>query len=399
MKVKKEDLKKGKFKLNITVEAPELLKYNRAAYQDLTKNVKIAGFRPGKAPRKLAEETVGEGRLASEALDKTIQQEYYLALQQENLIPVTPPKITISQYPNWGLELDEIGSVLIFEAEFEVMPEVKLSDYSKVKVVKKEQKKAEEDDVEKILLHLRKQKATFKEVDRGAKIGDRAEISYEGFLDNVKKDSMSAKNHPVVLGEKTLIPGFEEEIVGMKKEEEKKFDISFPKDYHAKDFAGRKAQFQVKLIDLKEIELPELNDQFAENFGHKKVVDLKIAITKSLKDEIETKEKQEMESEVIDKVLPHLKVEIPEGLIEQEVDRIIADMSKQVESRGLQLEKYLESIKKTLPEIRKDLIPQAEKNIRIGFLLGKVIEEQKYDPNDPQSGKKALDYIIKTVVK
>lgn len=397
MKVKKEDLKKGKFKLSITVEADELIGFNRAVYDELTKDVKISGFRPGKAPRKLAEESVGIARLSSEALDRAVQQQYYLALQEEKLIPVTPPKVTISKYPSWGLELDEIESELVFEAEFEVMPEVTLSDYSKVKITKKDSKKAEDDDVEKILLHLQKQKATFSDVDRGAKMGDRAELSYEGSLNKVKQDSMSAKNHPIILGEKTLIPGFEEEVVGLKKGEEKTFQITFPKDYHSKDYAGKKAEFKVKLEDLKAMDLPKPDDKFAENFGHSKISDLKTAIKKSLKDEMEAKERQELESEVIEKMLPYLKVEIPEGLIDQEVDRIVGDMAKQVENKGIQLDKYLESIKKTLPEMRKDLRPQAEKNIRIGFLLGKIIEEQKFDHQDPESGKKALDYIIKKV--
>ena len=397
MKVKKEDLKKGKFKLTVTVEPSELIKYYKSTYEKLTEEVKISGFRPGKAPRKLNEESVGIAKLLSESMDSIIQQEYYLAIQQEKLIPVGAPKITISKYPNWGLEASEIESSLVFEAEIEVMPKVELKDFSKVSIKKKEPAKITEEDVKKILSHLRRQKATFSEVDRPAKFGDRVEINYQGSINKVKQDSMSAKNHPLILGENTLITGFEKEIDGMKKGDQKKFTITFPKDYHAKDFAGKKAEFEVELVDLKKVDLPEADDKFAENFGHKNVADLTEAIRKSLKDEIETKVQQETETEVIEKVLPYLSVEVPEGLIDQEIDRMVENMAKQIESKGMKLEKYLESIKKTLPGLRKDMKAVAEKNIKIGFLLGKIIEEEKIDQKDPQAGRIALDKIIKKV--
>jgi len=397
MKVKKEDLKKGKFKLTVTVEPSELIKYYKSPYEKLTEEVKISGFRPGKAPRKLNEESVGIAKLLSESMDSIIQQEYYLAIQQEKLIPVGAPKITISKYPNWGLEASEIESSLVFEAEIEVMPKVELKDFSKVSIKKKEPAKITEEDVKKILSHLRRQKATFSEVDRPAKFGDRVEINYQGSINKVKQDSMSAKNHPLILGENTLITGFEKEIDGMKKGDQKKFTITFPKDYHAKDFAGKKAEFEVELVDLKKVDLPEADDKFAENFGHKNVADLTEAIRKSLKDEIEAKVQQETETEVIEKVLPYLSVEVPEGLIDQEIDRMVENMAKQIESKGMKLEKYLESIKKTLPDLRKDMKAVAEKNIKIGFLLGKIIEEEKIDQKDPQAGRIALDKIIKKV--
>lgn len=399
MQIKKDDLKKGKYKLTVTVEPVEILKYYQAAYDNLAKDVKISGFRAGKAPRKLTEESIGVARLISQSLDNIIQQQYVLAIQEEKMIPVGPPKVTIIKYPNWGLDLDEIESDLIFEAEVEVLPEVILKDFSGVKVHKKEPAKITEEDVEKIILHLRRQKATFSEVDRAAKAGDRVEISYSGSIDKVKKDSMSAKNHPVVLGENTLIPGFEEKIVGMEKGEEKKFDITFPKDYHSKEFIGEKAEFEVKLVDLKKVNLPETDSAFAKNFGHKDIADLTEAIRKSLKDEIETKARQELEAEVIEKILPYLSVEVPDGLIDQEIDRMVANMSEQIESKGMKLDKYLESIKKTLPEMRKDMRPTAEKNIRIGFLLGKIIEAEKIDAKNPEAGKIALESIIKKVTK
>lgn len=399
MKIEKKDQKKGKYKLSITVEPQDLVRYFNSSYEKLAKDVKIDGFRPGKAPRKLVEEAIGQARLLSDSLDRALQESYFLAIQQEKLIPVCPPKVTISKYPTWGLEMEDISEPLIFDAEFEVMPEVKLLDYSKIRIKKKDLAKIKNDDIEKVLLHLRRQKANFLDVDRVAKNGDRVEISYEGSIDKVKKDSMTAKNQPIILGNKTLIPGFEENIIDMKKGEEKEFEISFPKDYHSKEYAGKKAKFNLKLIDLKEIKLPELDSQFAAGFGQKDANSLRVAIEKSLKDEVEAKAKNELETEVLEKVLPKLIVEIPDSLIEQETDRIISGMEEQTKSRGLSLPKYLESIKKTLPDMRRDLRLQAEKNVKVGFLLGKIIEEQKFDPTDREAGKKALEYLISKIVK
>jgi len=414
MKIEVSDLKKSKYLIKISLPPEELVSYFRSTYEKLALGVKISGFRPGKAPQKLTEEAIGQAKLLSESLNLAIQESYFEAVKKEKLIPISSPKIVIIKYPKWGLTPDEIQEELIFEAEIEVMPKVKLKDYSKIRVKKKKVTEVRDNDIEKILTHLRRQKASFSDVDRGAQKGDRAEISYEGFIDNVKVDAMSAKNQPIILGDETLIPGFEEQIVDLKKGEKKEFEISFPKDYRAKGvagpkpkaplrggapFGGKAAKFKVKLVDLKKIDLPELDDKFAQNFGQSTAKDLRIAIEKSLKEEITAKAKNELELEVIDKVLPKLEVEIPDGLLEQEIDRIIAGMEERVKSRGLSLEKYLESIKKTLPDLRRDLRTVAEKNVRIGFLLGKIIEQEKLDPKDSKAGKRALEILISAVTK
>jgi len=399
MKVKKEDFKKGKVKLLIELGPEKLLEYFKKQYEKLAPEVKISGFRPGKAPRKLIEEAIGQGRLLSESLDIAIQDSYVEAIKKEKLVPVCAPKIAISSYPTWGLEESEIKDSLEYEAEFEVMPKVDLGDYSKIKINKREIKKVEDEDIEKVLTHLRRQKATFADIKRSAKKGDRIEISYEGSIKGVKKDAMTAKNHPLVLGDETLIPGFEDQIVGMKKGEKKKFDITFPADYRAKDFAGKKADFEVELIDIKEMNLPELDEKFAESFGHNKITELKEAIKKSLHTELEQKINSEIENELIEKMLPLLKVEVPEILIDQEVDRTITGMGEQIKSRGLSFDKYLESIKKTNEDFRKEIRPTAERNVCIGFLLGKIIEEQKIDHTNPQAGRIAIDYLKNKLIK
>jgi len=399
MEAKVENLKNSKVKLTITVSPKEMVRYFSEVYIKLAPTVKLDGFRPGKAPKKLIEETIGITRLMSEALDTAVQESYYKALIDNKLTPVAQPNVVINKYPNYGDTEADIKNEFEFTAELDVLPPVTLGDYSKLKVDKGEKEKPKAEDVEKILDHLQKQKANFQPVERAAKMGDFVELSFEGTFKGVRIDAMCSKNHPIVLGEGKLIPGFEEEVVGMKKGEEKTFKIKFPKDYHSKEYAGKEAEFKVSVNELKEVTFPKVDEEFAKNFGHETVPELKKAIEKNLDRELEERYQQELETKIIEKMLPLLKAEIPTSLIDQEIDRMIHDYSHQLEHQGLNFEKYLESIKKTREEIRKDMAPQAEKNVKVGLLLGKIIEGQKIDSKDEQAGHKAMEHLIKTLTK
>lgn len=395
MESKVEKLKDSKVKLTIIVPAAEMLRYFRSAYNELAPSVKISGFRPGKAPRKMIESGLGISKISSLAIDSALNANYRQAVIDNKLMPLAEPKIAVDKFSEYGLELEEIKTDFKYTAEVEVFPEVELGDYSKLKVIDKGIEKVKEDDVKKILDHLRRQKATFKEIDRKAKKGDFTEISFEGFDKKVKKDALSSKHHPLVLGEGSLIPGFEDNIIGLQKGEEKEFKIRFPKDYHSKEYADREIEFKAKLENLKEVILPELDDKFAEDFGRKDMADLKKGIEQSLKDEIAHKHEHEIEGQVVEKLLPLLKAEIPETLIERETDNVIEGFKTQLKSQGLDFDAYMQSMKKDEAALRKDLRAQAEKNVRIGLMLGAVIKEQKMDEKDNEAGRKALHYLVK----
>lgn len=399
MEVKSEDLKKGKFKLTITVSPEEMVGYYNKSYEKIAPTIKLDGFRPGKAPRKLVEAAAGTARILSEALDAAVSENYYKAVVEKNLNPITQPKIVINKYPSYGDKSENVKDEFEFEAEIEVMPPITLGDYSKLKVKPKESKKAGAEDLKKVLDHFQKQSSTFSEIDRAAKKGDRVEITFEGFLKKVRIDQMCSKNHPLVLGEGNMIPGFEDHVIGMKKGEKKEFKITFPKDYHAKEYAGKEAEFNVELIDLKEVKMPELSDEFAKKFGHKNMEDLKKAIEKNLNQEMEEESKRNLEMEVIEKILPLLKAEIPESLIASETNRMLGQYSEQLSKQGINFERYLESIKKTREQILAEMKPQAEKNVKVGLLLGKIIEEKKWDSKDPKSGEKAIQYLVNELTK
>lgn len=399
MEVKVEKQAKGKMKLVFVVEPMEMAGYFNRAYSKIAPTIKLPGFRPGKAPRKLVESAAGVSRLLSEALDSAVSNSYSRAIAENKIIPITSPNIVINKYPTYGTSAEEVQGNFEFEAELEALPEVILKDYSKVKVKKGEPKTAKKEDVDKVIEHFRKQNASFLETDSVAKNGDRVEINFEGFIKKVRIDQMCSKNHPVILGENSLIPGFEKEIVGLKKGDKKEFKITFPKDYHAKEYAGKEAEFKIEVNDLKQMRLPELDNKFAEMFGHKDLDLLTAAIEKNLNDEMTEEYHRELESKVVDGILPYLKTEIPETLIDREAEKMIADFGGQLQSQGLNLDMYLKNIKKTKEDMKKDMLPNAEKNVKVGLLLGKIIEENKWDQNSENIGKKAIDFLIeKTVV-
>lgn len=399
MQRKVEKLKESKVRLTITLEPKELIGYFNASYEVIAPSVKLDGFRPGKAPRALVESAIGITRILSDALDHAVNASYQNTLIEEKITPVDAPAIKINKYPNYGSTVEEIKNPLEYEAELTVLPEIKLGDYSKIKIEKPKAEDVKTTDLDKILDNLRRQKSTFAEIDRVAKMGDLADLNYEGSIKGVKIDSMASKNHPVILGEKTLIPGFEEEVVGMKKGDKKTFKIKFPKDYHAKEFAGKEAEFAVEVNNLKEVKMPEVDDQFAADFGQKNVADLKKAITESLKLEYEQKAHDELEQKILDKMLPLVKVEIPSTMIDKEVERMIHDYEHRLKDSGLDLESYLNAVKKTADDIRKEMRETAEKNIKTGLMLGKIIEEQKIDHHDEKAGRLAIDYLVGKLTK
>lgn len=394
MQTKVDKLKQSKVKLVVTFEPAEMIKYFDHAYYHLAPSVTLQGFRPGKAPRALVESNLGVTRILSHALDDAVNESYQKALVQEKLSPISAPAIKINQYPSYGETIEEIKNGFEYEAEFTVLPEISLGDYSKLKVEKPTKEAVKTDDVQKILDNLQKQKAGFTAIDRPAKMGDLAEINFDGSVKHVKIDGMSSKHHPVVLGEKTLIPGFEEEVVGMKKGEKKSFKIKFPKDYHAKNLAGQEAEFDVELLELKEVNLPEINDTFATDFGHKTVAELKKAIESNLVLEYEQKNENELEQKVLDKVLPLVKVDVPDEMTEKEIDRMLADYKAQMQKMGVNFETYLSGMKKTEADLRKEMRDAAVKNIKVGLMLGKIIEEQKIDHHNPDAGKLAIRHLV-----
>ena len=391
--IKKENLAGSKVKLTINLP-PEIMRgYFTRIYNKLAPQAEVKGFRPGKAPRNLTISAIGESRLVSEIIDLAISETYGQALKQENLIPIAPPKINIKKMVDITGDTAEIE----YEAEVDLMPDVKVGDYKKLKVkTQKIKHEAKKDEIDQVLSHLQRQHATFKEIERPAKEGDRVEIDFEGTERGVKLENLSSKNYPVILGSKVLIPDFESNIIGMKKGDSKEFDLNMGEKSAKGGSAsgGKKIHFKVRMNDVKEVILPPLDDELAKKFQKKNLAELKTAVEADIIKQKEIAEKQSQENQVVEELLKIIDVQIPQSLIDQEINRMLENLKNRISMSGMPFEKYLEQIRKTEDEIKKDFRPQAEKTIKVGLALGEIGKLEKIDLKQKDAGKLVMEKLV-----
>jgi len=391
LQVKRENLPSSKVKLTVNLP-PELMRgFFARIYNKLASQAEVKGFRPGKAPRNLTISAIGESRLVSEIIDLAVSETYGQALKQENLIPIAPPKISIKKMVDITGDTAEIE----YEAEVDLMPEVKIGNYKNIRIKKpassaggsKEKLEAKKEEIEQVLSHLQRQHATFKELERPAKAGDRVEIDFEGTERDVKLENLSSKNYPVILGSKVLIPDFEKNIIGMKKGDTKEFDLTMGKE-------KKKVHFKVRLNDIEEVILPPLDDELAKKFQKKSLSELKEAVKADIIKQKEIAAKQAQENQVVEELLEIVKVEVPPTLIDQEAQRMLEDLKNRISMSGMPFEKYLEQVRRTEDEIKKDFRPQAEKTIKVGLALGEIGKLEKIDLKQKDAGRLVMEKLI-----
>ncbi|EKD49533.1 MAG: Trigger factor [uncultured bacterium] len=374
MQFKVEKLPKSTVKITVELTEDDMKQYAQKAAERLSQEVKIEGFRPGKASIEAVKTRVGETTFEAAIVDQALPASYAKAVMDEKLEVVSPPKVNIVAH-----------KPLKFEAEVAVMPGVKLKDYTKIKV-KKNEIKVEEKDVDEIMESLCRREATFKEVDRAAKKGDRVEMDFEGFDKEGKAlPGTASKNHPVIIGDGMLIPGFEEGLIGLKKGDEKTLKLKFPKKYHAEKFQGKEVEFKVKVHKVEEREMPELNDEFAKKVsqGHAKdVAHLKEDIRKNLQDVREEDEQKRQESEFLEKIIELTEVELPDAMIEAEVDFMLERSRENMKARGMDFEKYMEEQKEKGKDLRKELGKQAEKQVALRLALREIYNKEDLKVTD-----------------
>ncbi len=386
MEIKVEKLEKSEIKITVELTEEEMKTYEEKAAEIISQEVKVDGFRVGKAPIDIVKKRVGDTAFESQVVELALPEAYAKAVTEENLQPVSRPKINITSH-----------TPLKFEATVASMPEVKLKDYSKIKIKSKEVK-VEDKDVEEVIESLQRRDAKFKDVERAAKKGDRVEVDFKGFDEEGKElPNTASKNHPVIIGDEVLIPGFEDGIVGMKKDEEKKLKLTFPKKYHAEKFQGKKVTFDVKINRIEERELPEINDEFAKKIsgGHAKdLKQLKEDIKKNLVDVRGEEEVKRREEEFLEELTKMATVEIPEAMIEDEIDFMLDRTKKNMGAQGVDFEKFMEEQKAQGKDPRKDLRKRAEKQIALRLVLQEIYKQEKIEVTDADMDKE-LDKIAK----
>jgi trigger factor len=372
----KEILPQSRVKFKITLSEKDLKKYYESAYQRLATDIEVRGFRKGKAPRGLAEKQIGSDKIFSEALDKALPEIYHEIIHQEKLIPIQQPEIKIKEF--------DPKKPLIFICSVDILPEVTLPNYKNIKV-KKSKMTVSEKELAQGLENIRQSYADLKEVKRAAKKGDKIEIDFEGFLKHVKIDSLVSKNHPVILGQTKLIPGFTEKLIGLKTGDEKTFKLKMPKDVKDQLVVGKEVEFKIKVKKVEEIIYPEINKTFIKKISKfKDVKEFEESLKKSILSQKEIEEERRLQNEVIKKIAEKTKIEIPESLVEAELANMIEDLSKRIEAQGGTLDNWLASIKKTREDFSKELRTQAEESVKINLVVSQIrlIEKIKVDEKE-----------------
>lgn len=380
-----EKVSKTKRKATILVPASEMRLYFDTEYEKLAPQVKVDGFRQGNVPKIMAVEAIGRGKLSSLAIERAVNVNYIKMLKETGVVPVTSPAIAVSKYPALADATDDEKDQLEFSVEFDVLSDVKIGNYKKLKLNPIDGKKTEvgDDEVEKIFDYLRKQSATLEETGEKDVLSEGlwADIDFEGSIKHVKKDKLSSQHFPLIIGETKFIPGFEEKIFGMKKGEEKNFELKIPKDAGDKEIAGKLAEFKVKINDLKRLKLPEVDKQFAEKFGHNDVKKMRSAIKENIGKEKQEREKEIARKELIDDLIKITKASVPDQLIKQESERMKNGLLQDLASRGISFETYLQNLGWDEKKFSIDLEEQAKRNILAGVAIGEVakIENLKGD--------------------
>ena len=369
LEIKKEKLGKGKIKLEVKVLKADFDNFRKEALERLKVEVEVPGFRRGKAPDKMVIEKLGETRIESEALNLAVSKSTYVALLKENAIPIESPKVAIKQFSK--------DKDLVYTLEVSVLPEIVLSDYKNIKI-KKEAVKIKKEEIEKAIEDLRKRMATPEEKKEGLKKGDFAEIDFEGSIKGVKIDKLTSKNMPFIVGEIKFVPGFKEKLLGMKKGEEKEFELTLPQE-SPDELGGKKAKFKVKINNLKKIKLPELNKEFTQKLGASSIDDLKERMKSAISNQKETDLNNKYKADLVSRIAEKSKIEIPESLVNQEKERLSVEFSRQIGMAGMTVEQFLENQKKSKDDLNKDFIIQAEKNVKIGLSLAEISKREKIE--------------------
>lgn len=369
MKVTSEKLPKSKIAITVELTDEEIKPHLERAATDIAKDLKAPGFRPGKMPYDLVAKKVGEAAIYQEAVHYIISKTYPDAVMQANVLVVGQPTIDVLKAAP--------GNPFIYKATVSLLPEIKLGDFTKIKA-RRGEAKVEPADLEKAIDQLRSMRASQNRVDRPAQPGDLVEVDFDLSVDKVKVDGGSSKNHPVTLGDGNFIPGFEDNLVGLAAGATKTFTLRFPADYHAKHLANREGSFSVKANGVFEIQKPELTEDFVKDLGHLgTVATFRQEIEKNLKTEQAERVDRKFEEELINELVSRTTFgEIPELLIDSEVDKMLHELKHDVTNRGMEWPKYLESIKKTEDGLRKEFAIQAAKRVKAALLIRQVAKEK-----------------------
>lgn len=384
MKYTFEKAEKSTVKITITLNAEEWKNAISAVYEKTKGRYSLPGFRKGKVPKHLLEATYGEGIFYEDAINESFPKYYGEVLDKE-------PSIEAVAHPDVDIKkIDEKG--LVIEAVVAVKPEVALGEYKGIKF-KKNEYNVKDADIDADLSRLQERNARTVDVEgRAVENGDTVIIDYSGSVDGVKFDGGTAEKQTLVIGSNSFIPGFEDQIIGMNKGDEKDINVKFPDEYHAENLKGKDAVFAIKLHEIKKKELPEITDEFIKDAVGAESVD---AYKKEVKERLEKQNadraERELEDEIVKKISENATVEIPDALVNNQVDRMVQEMEYRMSYQGLKLADYLKYLGKTMEEYRKEYEPQAKEIVKSQLVIEKIISEEKIEATDEDVEKRIAE--------
>ena len=363
--VKVDKQENSKVVLEFTMDKETFEKELDKAFHKNAKYFKVPGFRNGKVPRNVVEKVYGEGVLYETVIEDNVDDEYRKAVEDNKLEVVSKPELDVKQI---GKGKDLIYTVTLF-----VKPEATVKKYKGLEV-KKIDSKVSKKEVDAAIESDRQKNARVVSVDdRDLQKDDISTIDFEGFVDGVAFEGGKAENFELTIGSGQFIPGFEDQLIGMKIGEEKEINVTFPKEYHAENLAGKPAMFKVKLISIKSKILPELDDEFAKDVSEfETLADYRKDVEKKVKKQKEESAKNQKEIAVIDKLVENTEVVIPESMIDDEVESMSNQFASNLAYQGLDLKTYCMYMNTTEEEFKKNLRPEAEKNVKLKLALDAI---------------------------
>ena len=369
MSVQVENLEHNMAKLTIEVAAEELEKALDSAYQKQKKQISVPGFRKGKVPRAMIEKMYGAGVFYEDAANILMQQTYAGAVDESGVDIVSRPTVEVTQI--------EKGQPFIYTAE------VTLGKYMGVTVTKIDTSVSDEEVDAELENQRNKNARTVTVTDRPVAEGDTAVIDFEGFVDGVAFEGGKGENHPLEIGSHTFIDTFEDQLVGKNTGDEVEVNVTFPEKYQAEDLAGKPATFKVKINEIKAKELPELDDEFAQDAaGVDTLAEYKEEIKKNLTEKKETEAKKTKEDEAIQKIIDKSKMDLPEAMIETQCETMVEEFAQRIAQSGLTMEQYLQFSGMTVDQLKDQVRPEATTRIQSSLVLEQIAKEENIEVTD-----------------
>lgn len=375
MSLQVEKLEHNMAKLTVEVAAEDVEKALQAAYLKQRKQINIPGFRKGKVPRQMIEKMYGPEVFYDEAANNMIPDAYAKAYDESELDIVSQPKIEVVQM--------EKGKPFIFTAELATKPEVTLGDYKGLKVDKVSTRVTQKEVDEEIEKERERNARTIEVTDRAVQDKDEVTLDFEGFVDGVAFEGGKGEDYPLTIGSGSFIPGFEEQLIGAEIDKEVEVNVTFPKEYHSEELAGKDATFKCTVHTIKAKELPELDDEFASEVSECETMDAyRAEVKKNIKERKERTGKEKKENQAVDQAIENAQMDIPEAMIEFQIRQMADDFARRIQQQGLTVEQYFQFTGMTAEKMMEEMRPQAEKSIKTRLVLEAIVKAENIEVSD-----------------